>query len=329
MPEHRESVQVTAVEIRGAHPDLVIAQLAARQHGVVARRQLLAHGLTRALVEERLASGRLIPLHRGVYAVGHDRLRREGYWLAAVLAVGPGAVLSHRDAASLHEIRFSNGTRIDVSTNMERRHTKKVRIHGRRVLDAAEITTVSGIPVTTVARTLVDLAELLTHDQLSKALSEADRRGKLDLRAVKASLLRTRGRHGPGPARMRAVLDEHATLGATLTRSELEDRFVALLKTHRLPRPRLNVWIPEAGVEVDALWPTERLAVELDGYAYHSNRRVFQRDRAKANDLVDLGYRVLRFTHRDVTREGTDVADRLRRALTTATPALESAAPLP
>lgn len=235
--------------------------------------------------------------------------------MAAVLTAGPGAVLSHRDAATLHEIRFSNGTRIDVSTNLERRHTKRIRIHGRRALDAMDITTVSGIPVTTVARTLVDLAEVLSKDQLLKALSEADRRGTLDLAAVHDALQRTRGRHGPGPARMRAALQSHAALGATLTRSELEDRFVALLDAHLIRRPRLNVWIPAAGVEVDALWPTEQLAVELDGYAFHSNRRAFQRDREKSNDLVDLGYRVLRFTHRDITQQGAEVAERLRRAL--------------
>lgn len=232
-----------------------------------------------------------------------------------MLAVGPGAVLSHRDAASLHEIRFSNGSLIDVSTMRERRPPRGIRLYGRRPLDAADITSVQGIPVTTVARTLVDLADVLARDQLSKVISEAERRGTLDVRAIEGALARTRGRHGPGPARIRAALQEHAALGATLTRSALEDRFVALLDAYRITRPRFNQWIPEANVEVDALWPAERLVVELDGYAFHSGRRPFQRDREKANALVERGYRVLRFTHRHVTHESADVAARLKRLL--------------
>jgi very-short-patch-repair endonuclease len=241
--------------------------------------------------------------------------------------MGPGAVLSHRDAATLHEIRYSNGTRVDVSTARERRGQDGIRIYRRRILAADDVTTVDAIPVTTVARTLLDLAEVLPKAQLSKALDEAERLGKLDVWALDETLERTRGRRGPAHANLRAALAEQAALGATLTRSELEDRFVALLDAHRIPRPRMNAWL--GGMEVDALWPEQRLVVELDGYAFHHGRRVFHHDREKANTLVERGYRVLRFTHRHVTRDGARVAERLGRLLAGATPAPGSAAPLP
>lgn len=315
MHEDRESDRAIPGHIRGARAELAIAGLASLQHGVVARHQLVAEGLTSWMVDDRIASRRLVPLHRGVYAVGHARLRREGVWLAAVLAVGREAALSHRDAATLHEIRYSNGTVVDVSTPMERRGQRGIRIHGRSALDARDITVIDSIPVTTVARTLVDLAGVVPRDQLAKAVSEAERRRTIDVVAIEHVLSRVRGRRGPGIAKLRAVLAAHAALGVTLTRSELEDRFVALLDAQCIPRPRLNAWIAEVGLEVDALWPAERLVVELDGYAFHHDRRTFERDRQKANDLVDLGYRVLRFTHRHVVDEPGDVAIRLRRAL--------------
>ncbi len=303
-------------QIPAPHSDQVLAAIAAAQHGVASREQLAGMGLTPSLLKRRVASGHLVPLHRGVYAVGHAQLRREGHWLAAVLAVGPEAALSHRDAAALHCLRASRGSRIDVSTSADRRAAAgPIRIHGQRALAARDVTVVDAIPVTTVARTLVDLAGVVPRQTLSKALSEAERLNVLDVRAIEDVLSRVRGRRGPGIARLRATLETHAALGATLTRSELEDRFVALLDAHHIPRPRLNAWIAAAGVEVDALWPTERLAVELDGYAHHSHRRAFERDREKANALVDLGYRVLRFTHRHVVHEPDATARRVKRAL--------------
>jgi len=137
--------------IRTPPADAVIRQLAARQWGVVSRRQLLDARLTAAMVGERVRAGRLLPLHPGVYAVGHTRLRREGHWLAAVLAVGPDAALSHRDAAGLHDLRPADHARIDVTTTADHRNTVKLRVHRTRSLDAQDITTVHGIPVTTVA----------------------------------------------------------------------------------------------------------------------------------------------------------------------------------
>jgi hypothetical protein len=307
-----------------AHPaDRAIARLADRQHGVVARAQLLASGVTPAMIETRLVGARLIRLHRGVYAVGHRQLRREGFWLAAVLACGPYAVLSHRDAAALHAIRLTDRTRTDVTVPGRGRHgPPSVDLHRVTSLDARDVTAVNGIPVTTVARTLVDLGEVVPQQALAKALSEAERQGKLDVTGIEAALGRTRGRHGPGTAAIKAALREHAAHGATLTRSELEDRFVALLDAHDLPRPATNAYVE--GIEGDAVWPDARLVVELDGWDAHKTRRAFQRDREKGNALLAAGWTVMRFTYRDVVdRPGyvaTSIAAQLSRACESARP---------
>jgi len=258
------------------------------------------------MIKTRIASRQLIPLHRGVYAVGHAHLRPNGYRLAAVLAVGPGAVLSHRDAAALHGLRDGGGTRIDVSTPAERRSTERIRVHGRRRLDAADVTTVEGIPVTTVSRTFADLAEVVAADALRKALSEAERQRTLDVKGIEEALVRVRGRRGRSVAAVRAALRELSDHGATLTRSPLEDRLLPLLDAHRLPRPATNAYVE--GYECDAVWHPSRLVVELDGWDAHKTRRAFQHDRTKANALTNAGWTVLRFTHADVTRRPHETA---------------------
>ncbi len=281
------------------------------QWGVVARSQLLAAGLTRKAVEVRLESGRLVPLHRGVYAVGHARLRREGYWLAAVLAVGPGAVLSHREAAALHGVRPTSRPTIDVTTTRRGARLKGVDVHGVRSLDSADITAVAGIPVTTVARTLVDLAAVVNAESLAKAFSEAERMQTLDLRAIHAARARTTGRTGQGPRRLAAALQELEAQATTLTRSPLEVSFKTLIDRAGLPKPQTNMRLE--GHEVDACWPDRRLVVELDGWHYHRTRRAFQRDRQRDQELMAAGYKVVRFTHHDVTGRPAHVVDTLRR----------------
>jgi very-short-patch-repair endonuclease len=226
--------------------------------------------------------------------------------MAGVLALGPGAALSHRDAAALHGLRSGGGTRIDVSTPAERSSTAKIRVHGRRSLDARDITTVDGIPVTSVARTLVDLGEVLAHQALVKVCGEAERQLTLDVKAIEEALERRRGRRGPATAKLRAALAELRQHGATLTRSHLEDQFLSLLDLHTLPRPATNAYV--AGYEGDAVWRAARLVVELDGWDAHKTRRAFQHDRTKANALTAAGWTVLRFTHADVTRRPGEVA---------------------
>lgn len=295
-------------EIRSAPAGSALAELADRQHGVVSRRQLAALGVGRGAVEKHLRRRSLIRLHRGVFAVGHRHLSAEGRWLAAVLAVGPGAVLSHRDAAALHGIRKAPESRkVSITTAADSRSTPALWVYPRRRLATDEVELVRGVPVTTPARTLVDVAPMLTAAQLAATLGEADRRGLLDVAEVARALRRTNGRHGQGHARLRAALDAHLRAGATLLRSELEARFLDLVLRAGLPRPRLNARI--AGFEVDALWPAASVVVELDGWAHHSDRRAAARDREKTNRLQLEGYAVLRFMHGDlVARPATVVA---------------------
>jgi len=295
-----------------AHPETALAD---RQHGVVSRRQLLAAGLSSKQVAHRLRTGRLVPLHRGVYAVGHRRLTAEGVWLAAVLACGEGAVLSHRDAAALHGLGRWNRGPIEISAPSERPGQPRLRVYQRRALTAADIEVTRQVPVTNLSRTLVDLADVLRRDQLAAALAIAERDHQLDARLLDEAISRTHGRRGRGPARLRAVLAEHAARGVQLTRSELEIALRRLVREHGLPAPRLNVWLPGTDVEVDALWPAERLAVEADGWRWHRDRTALQRDRAKANALQLAGYRLLRFTHDDVVRRPAQTAATIRAAL--------------
>lgn len=287
-----------------------MARLAARQHGTVARRQLRALGMSETMVRDRLSRGRLLRLHRGVYAVGHAQLRPEGRWLAAVLAAGPGAALSHRSAAALHGIRESDGA-IDVATT--RRVTARgIVVHRTTSLDAQDVTTRRGVRVTTTERTLVDLAGMLTPDRVATLLRETDRLGRLNASALREALSRTSGR--PGARALRAALTEHERLATSLTLSELEDRFVALLDAENLPRPLTNHQID--GARVDAAWPSERLVVELDGWAFHHDRGSFQEDRSRDVRLARAGWRVVRFTHADVVDRPPHVADTLRILLT-------------
>jgi very-short-patch-repair endonuclease len=292
----------------------MIVRLADGQYGVVARRQLLALGVPARTIDRRLARRSLISLHRGVYAVGHRQLRIEGRWLAAVLAAGEGAVLSHRDAAALHGLRKVPESRnVSVTATAAARAIPGLWLHPRRVLAEEERVTVRGIPVTSPARTLIDLAPMLTAAQLASTLGEADRRGLLDIQAVERALRRTRGRHGQGHARLRAALDAHLQAGATLTRSELEERFLDLAIRLGLPRPQLNA--SAGGYEVDALWRNERVVVELDGWANHRERQAAAWDREKTNRLQVAGYLVLRFMHGDLVGRPGQVAAAIRDAL--------------
>jgi predicted transcriptional regulator of viral defense system len=307
MPEPHESLPARREEVHAAH---TIAALAAAQDGVVSRRQLLGAGLTSSAIGRWMAQERLVPLHRGVYAVGHARLTRDGYRWGALLAAGPGAALSHREAAAQHALIPPTGVRVELTSPHQRR-VPGARIHRAR-LDDADVSTVDGLAVTTVARTLVDLAAVVSPHRLRKALEEAERSRRLDVRAIEAVLERTRGRNGRGHAAVRAALAELAATGTTVTRSTLEDRFLALLVAHGLPRPAMNANVD--GIEVDAVWSTARLVVELDGWGYHRTRQAFQRDRDRSNGLTAKGWTVLRFTHHDVIHRPAATARRIAQA---------------
>jgi len=286
--------------------DALIAQLAERQHGVVARRQLFALGLGRGAIDRRIERGRLHILHRGVYTVGHRAITQHGRWMAAVLAAGPGAVLSHRSAAALWGIRPTTRTRIEVTVPRTLHATPT--LHPRcAVLQRDEVTTNDGIPTTTPARTLLDLAGLLGKRPLERALNEAEAM-RLTSEAPVAELME---RH---PAK-RGIADLRILLvtSRSSTRSELEARFLTLLDTHGLPQPETNIIIE--GIEVDAVWRQQRLIVELDGYAFHSTRQAFEHDRARDRHLTANGWRVLRITWRDLAERAHELAAELRALL--------------
>lgn len=234
--------------------------------------------------------------------------------MAAVLAAGPQAVLSHRDAAALHGLRPpGDRARWEVTTTGRASSTRTIRVFRTTALDAEDVTRVDGIPVTTAARTLVDLAGRVPRGQLTKALNEAERRRAADLREIERAMAATARRRGSGHAELRWALERLRAIGAAVTRSELEDRFLALLEARRLPQPRTYCAIE--GMEVDVCWPRERVVVELDGWGAHATRQAFQRDRERSNDLTAAGWSVLRFTWADVTLRPEDTEVRVRAAL--------------
>jgi uncharacterized protein DUF559 len=286
-----------------------IARLADRQHGVVAFRQFLELGLGADAVQHRLSSGALHPVHQGVYAVGHPRLSLEGRWMAAVLACGRSALLSHRDAAQLWGLLRGAGRRIDVTTARRCRGRPRIALHRSRRIHPDDRAVRDGIPVTSVARTLLDLAEVVTRWRLARAIEEAERRGVFDLGAVDRLIARSTGRHGLRP--LTNALARYRP--APFTRSELERRFVELCRRAGLPEPSANLWI--AGGEADMAWPERRLVVELDTQAHHATEAAFERDRQRDGALQLAGYRVLRVTDRRLHRQPDDVVRAVRSLL--------------
>jgi REase_MTES_1575/Transcriptional regulator, AbiEi antitoxin len=291
--------------------DRRIAAIAARQHGVVARTQLRQLGLKETAIARRLEAGRLHPVHRGVYAVGHPLLSRHGRWTAAVLACGRGAVLSHGSAAALWELRPAAGTGIDVTVpGTGRRRRPGVTIHRARGLSAEELDVHRGIPVTTPARTVLDLAATLAPRALEHLLDQAEILGLADEPALRTVAAAHAGHRGS--AKLRGVLDEHVA-GTTLTKSELEERMLGLCIARGLPRPRVNH--RAAGLEVDFLFADDRVVVETDSWRFHRTRSAFERDRERDAILARAGFRVLRFTHRQLVNEPETAARTLAAAL--------------
>lgn len=275
--------------------DIVIERIAATQYGLATRKQLLAAGVSRRAIDRRIAAGRLRVLHRGVFQVGPIAGARAPE-LAAVLACGAGAVLSHASAAALWELASSLCPGVEVSTGAALRRRPAGMVVHRQRLDAAEVTVHEGVPVTTVARTILDLA--VTHDgaELERAIARGVRTGLLET-AELIRLATSRPRHR-GSARVLALL--RAEPDPALTRSEAEARLLDLVRRARLPRPRVNA--PLHGFEVDFLWSAERLVVEVDGYAYHASAHAFERDRRRDARLTAAGLRVIRVTWNDVVR---------------------------
>lgn len=297
------------------HEDAVglVRALAERQHGVVARRQLIAAGMDAERIRRWREGGRLVGQRRGVYSLGHALLTLEGRWMAAVLACGPVALLSHGSGAALWGLRPPGGTAIDVTIRSGGRRTpgQGVRIHRSVVAGEAFGTVERGIPVTSVAWTLLDLAAAVRPHVLRRAVEEADRRELLDVRAIDRALIASPRR--AGSTALRAILADMARHGITRTRSDVEAKLLQICLDHDLPRPQVNHY--DNGVEVDFRWPRHRLVVEVDGWAYHRGRAAFATDRARDRRALASGWRVARFTAVEVLREPRSVARELGRLL--------------
>ena len=280
--------------------DEAVARIAERQGGVVSTAQLRAVGLGRGGVQLRVRNGRLHPLHRGVYMVGHRRIGLLGHLSAAVWACGgpDAAVVSHRAAAAVHDLLPAPSGAVDVTTLRQSRSTSGVRVHRTSTLDPRiDVTHRDGLPVTAVARTIADLAATMAPHRLERACHRAEHLRLLD---------RTEPHTVRGARRLRAALETLATREPDLTRSDLQERFLSLVAQHHLPRPRTNTRI--AGHEADFVWPAHRLIVETDGAATHLTAHAFEDDRKRDADHTLAGYRVVRFTWRQITQEPAAVA---------------------
>ena len=282
---------------------MTLARLAMRQHGVVAAGQLRHLGLSQNVVGKWARKGRLLRVHRGVYAVGHGRLTREGRWMAAVLAYGPKAVLSHRSAGALWGLRSDNRARTDVSLpSRSARSRPGIDVHRSGTLTRADCTIHDGIPCTTLARALLDLAEVVYPRDLERVIEQAEVLRLFDLRVIDEVLARANGPRGAGVLRVvLAGLEQPA-----LTDTELEERFLALCRAASLPRPGVNEWLDIddlPAVKADFLWRAERLVIETDGWESHGTRAAFERDRRRDERLKLAGYEPLRFTWRRIVGE--------------------------
>jgi very-short-patch-repair endonuclease len=293
----------------GVSADGAIAKLAGRQHGRVARRQLIALGLRDSAIDRRIRAGRLLPVHKAVYAVGHRMHTPQAVWMAAVLAAGGKAVLSHRAAAAHWGIMPSATGAVDVTTPFGQRPRRGIRFHRSR-LPADEITVHHGIPITTVPRTLFDMAGGLDLQRFERAINEAEIRQLWDELSLLDLLYRYPRR--PGTRNVRAALHRR-NAGATLSKSDLEALFLAFAERHDLPRPQTNVVIE--GCEVDCAWREQRLVIEVDGWETHRTRAAFERDREKSRILQAGGWRCVPVTYRQLTEGASDLAADVGRLL--------------
>lgn len=289
--------------------------MATDQGGPISREQLKELGFGRGAIDHGLASGRLHGYFRGVYLLGHEAMTAKGRMLAPVLAYGDGAVLSHRSAGLWWG--FARTSRKDVDVTIPGRSKARqdgIDLHLVRSLDARDVTEHEGVPITTVPRTILDLAEVLNPRQLKRAVEEADRLRLFDHRAAEELLRRSPGRHGLKPLRSLLADFEYDPL----TRSELEARFFDFCVEYGLPVPTMNAAIE--GYTVDAHWPGTNIIVELDSRAFHLNPKAFEEDRERDANLTVAGYRVVRVTYRQLTRQPATVARRLLALLASAGP---------
>ena len=288
--------------------EVVIAEIARRQHGVIAYRQLREAGLTAGSIRHRVRSGRLHPLHRGVFLVGSGLSYPRTREIAAVIALGPAAVVSHRTAAMLFGILRGDGGAVDVTVLGANRGSRPgIRSHRSRALGRGDTGTVDGIPVTSPARTLLDIAPLISRRELAWAYNEALIQDLTTPQAIRALLDRTHGH--PGSRSLEAICENAAP---QRTAGELERRVLDALRRARVAAPRTQVRL--MGWEVDFYWPEHGLVLEADGYKFHHAPQSWRRDRRKQADLENHGLRVLRTDWEEVTERPESMVARVLRA---------------
>jgi predicted transcriptional regulator of viral defense system len=289
-------------------PDVALAELAGRQWGVVSLAQLQTFGIGARAAQRRAQAGRLRRLYRGVYAVGGATIPREGRWLAAVMAYGDGAVLSHVSAAAHWNLLQYDAPRPEVTAPASRHGVPGIRLHRSRSLDARDTTTHQGIPTTTVHRTLLDIAADVPEHHLERALAQAERLQLYDHRAIEDVIQRSNGHRGT--KRLASAINGDPAW----TRGELEARMRKFVRKYRLPRALYNdvVDAPDhPRLEVDVYFPGHGLVVETDGWEDHKTRHALESDRAKDAALTAAGYTVMRFTWRQLRDDPQTVADRI------------------
>jgi Transcriptional regulator, AbiEi antitoxin len=287
-----------------------LADLAERQHGVVSIQQLIGPlGYSRSAVNRAVAAGRLHRLHRGVFAVGHTHISPQGECLAAVLASGPRALLSHLSAAWLWGISTASPAPFNVTAPVRRKPRPPIRLHEARLITGEDRTVQEGIPVTAMSRTLLDLAASVRFSWLQRMVERSEELGLFDLRDVEGLLGRTVGHHGHKRLRKAIALYKPSSF----TRSGLEKRFLELCLEVGLPQPRTNY--VAHGFELDCYWPEHRFAVELDLFETHGTRAAFERDRERQEELLLAGIALTRVTGPRLEREPREVVERVSRLL--------------
>jgi very-short-patch-repair endonuclease len=286
--------------------DAAIAELARKQHGVVGREQLLELEMGSRAIESRIEREQLHRVHHGVYKVGYRRISRKGWWMAAVLASGPGACLSHRSASRLWRLFPPGSEWVEVTCPSGSRTRRNGIICHQSVIAEDEWDVVDEIPVTSPFRTIFDLAAILDLRELERALHEAEVQELRDRVSLPMLLERYPGRRGART--LRAVLGSEEPVA--ITRNDFEEAFLLLVDAHGLPRPRMNADLAVRGrfFEIDALWEEQRVAVELDSRSVHGTTKRFETDRQRDRILVAEGWKTMRVTWGQLQKEPDEIA---------------------
>jgi hypothetical protein len=310
MPANRALLGVVRPKLRGAEADEMIAGLAKRQHDVVGRAQLVAAGVSADSIKHRLAAHRLRRILRGVYTTSHAELSDDAWAMAVVLFAGPGAVLSHRSAAHRWGMVRAAPSRAEVTVARQRRQSRAVRFHYGAIAED-EVTLLRGIPITSVSRTIFDLAATQTSVRVAAAMKEAEVLRLGDQLSLADLVERYPHRRGAGIVR---GLLRAANAGSGRTRSELEIAFLEFLAAAGLPLPETNVWlqIGATWLEADCVWRAQKVIAELDSRSVHLTPEAFERDRARDRRLAVRDWRPIRITWRHINHEAQELESDLR-----------------